>query len=466
MANSLVSSIIASMRQYIKNLYPSLFTGEGGILNDVVISAPSQQIGNLYDQLTIVQNDQAVETASDTGLNSLSSNFSITAKPAVSSQGIETFFSNNPLTNNITIPAGTLVSTIATTASPGTFFITVQTVTMYASLSSTYFNPVTNKYEIQTLIQASNPGSAGNVAANTIIALVNPISGINGCYNPYDMSGGVDTESPDSLRSRIITKSSGINLDSVNGLLSLIEAQTGVQNALVVGHGQTQRKGWGAVDIYVQGETSRPYSEVFSIFSNSLTLIKQPVLLNGITSVLSSNSGSIGSNFYSLSKDSGSYGGSIEGRDQLILSESINSSYGSIYVSYNYNGLIEDLQNLFTMSNYSLLNSDILVRQAVQILIDVTLNIKILSGFDPTVVIADVESVISQFLSQLGIGQTIKQTDIVSQVLLVPGISDIELPFTTFQSDDGTILPDSFNNLEIPYNSYPVANIITAINVV
>lgn len=454
------------MKQYIKSLYPSLFTGEGGIVNDVVISAPSQQFGNLYDSLSITQNDQAVNLASDTGLNKLASNYSLTQKSAVSSQGVETFFSNTPITNDITIPAGTLISTLSTSASPGTFFVTIQTATMYASLSSTYFNPVTNKYEILVPVQASNPGSSGNVSSNTIIALISPISGINGCYNPYDMSGGMDSESPDALRNRIITKNSGINLDNANGLLSLVLSQSNVQNALVVGHGQTQRNGWGAVDIYVQGENSRSYSDAFPVFSNTLTLTKQPVLLNGIIAVISSNSGSISSSLYSLTKDTGSYGGSTEGLDKLILSGSVDASYGSIYISYNYNGLIEDLQNLFNMSNYSLLNSDVLVRQAIQILIDVTVKIRVVSGFDPVVVTADVENVISQFLSQLGIGQTIKQTDIISQILLVPGVSDIDLPFTVFQSDDGTILPDSFNNLEIPFNSYPVGNTITAINVV
>lgn len=466
MANSLVNSIISSMKQYIKGLYPSLFTGEGGIVNDVVISAPAQQLGNMYDSLSVTQNDQAVNSASDTGLSKLASNYSITQKSAVASQGLETFFSNTPITNDINIPAGTLISTSAISASPGTFFITTQAATMYANLSSTYFNPVTNKYEILVPVQASNPGSSGNVSANTIIALVSPISGINGCYNPYDMQGGTDSESPDALRNRIITKNSGINLDNENGLLSLILSQTNVQNALVIGHGQTQRNGWGAVDIYVQGENSRSYSDVFPIFSNSLILTKQPVMLNGIIAVTSSNSGSISSSLYSLTKDTGSYGGSTEGLDKLILSGSVNASYGSIYISYNYNGLIEDLQNLFNMSSYSLLNSDILVRQAIQILIDVTVEIRVISGFDPVVVTADVENVISQFLSQLGIGQTIKQTDIISQILLVPGVSDIDLPFTVFQSDDGTILPDSFNNLEIPFNSYPVGNTITAINVV
>lgn len=466
MASSIVSSIINQMRQYIKNLYPSMSTSEGTILNDVVISAPAQQIGNQYDQLAIVQNDQAVNTASDTGLNKMASNFTLLSKSATPSQGQIIFYSNTPPSNDITINTGTLVSTLSSTAAPGTFFTTLQTATMYANLASTYFNPATNKYELSILATASSPGSAGNVAAGTIIALITPISGINGCYNPNDMVGGTDLESPDALRTRIITKNQGINLDSANGLLSLILAQTGVQDATVVGHGQTQRDSWGAVDIYVQGVNSRSYSDVFPTFSNNLTLTKQPVLLNGIISVLSSNSGSISDSYYTLIKDSGSYGGSVEGLDYVALSGSVNMSYGSIYVNYNYNGLIEDLQNLFIMSSNSLLNNSILVRQAIEILIDVTVQIKVITGFDPVVVIANVENAISIFLSQLGIGQQIKQTDLVSQILTIPGVYDIDLPFTVFQSDDGKILPDSFNNLDIPFNAYPVGNTIIAINVV
>ena len=89
------------------------------------------------------------------------------------------------------IPAGFAVSTEATYNRPSITFLTDQAVT----LSDT---PVT------VGVTAADPGAAGNVGASTIIIVDTPIKGLATITNQDPTSGGIDEESDDSLRERIL----------------------------------------------------------------------------------------------------------------------------------------------------------------------------------------------------------------------------------------------------------------------
>lgn len=52
--------------------------------------------------------------------------------------------------------------------------------------------------------QALEPGSAGNVAADTILSMAVPPQGVAACSNPAPFSGGVDPEDDENLRARVL----------------------------------------------------------------------------------------------------------------------------------------------------------------------------------------------------------------------------------------------------------------------
>src|ERR1019366_4519990 len=102
---------------------------------------------------------EMVAAAADVGLSPL---------PATSSIGLVTFRANN-LTSNVTVGVNTIVSTSPTTLNPSTVSFQVTSGgTMFASLASSYLNPLTGLYEIQLAVQSVDSGSATNVAAKTI----------------------------------------------------------------------------------------------------------------------------------------------------------------------------------------------------------------------------------------------------------------------------------------------------------
>ncbi|MCK9428824.1 MAG: baseplate J/gp47 family protein [Candidatus Omnitrophica bacterium] len=458
------TNIVNSMKSYIQSLYPTANTSEGTFLSDVIISAPAKEIESLYNEVESVQLDQSIYTASDTGLEVIAKNMGVLRKSARAARGKVTFYINSLPTSDITIPASTVVSTISSTTSSSIQFSTIQTAVMYTDFAANYFNATTGRYEILVDIEALSGGTSGNVGSGTIVSLVSSISGLNGCTNTSATTGGADTESNDQLSSRIVTRWLGSSLCTEDGIKSAISSQQSVEDVIIVAHGNTGREELGAIDVYIKGVITRSQTEniipVGNLFEN-LTFFKQPLLTGGIVSVLSSASGSISSSNYSIVKDAGSYRGSVSAVDKLSWVIPINDSYGAVSVVYNYNGLIEDLQNIFNKTNTDILNANILVKWASEIPIDIEFSMKVLAGFSLSDVETVVEAEISTYLTGLLIGSEIQQADITRIILNVPGVDDVQLPFTTFQSSDATIIINSVGNLQLPLYGYCSAGTLT-----
>ena len=459
------SDIVNSMISYIKGVKSSLDTSEGTIVNDVVISAPSQEIAKLYNEMDIVSKSQNIYTAPDSSLRGHGGNLGLLIRGARQSKGYVRFFTFNPPLNDIVIAAGTVVSTVPTSNSSSQQFLTTITRTMYSSLSSTYLNPDTAVYEIEIPVISVNPGLNSVVGSQTITSLITSIAGINGCYNLSPTTGGSNEENIEDFRRRIAIKWKGSSLGTVSGLLSdvLVYADD-VIDAVVVGHGDIDREDAGAVDVYIKGARVGSYQEVFNTFDISygdLLLQKQPVIDTFPITISSSESGVISDTNYSLEKDEGYYKNSVRGNDKVSWITPLPSSSGSLTVNYSYNSLVSDLQTYFEREDKRIQNVDILIKWATEVPIDVTVLIKTYSGYDQSSVILEVQNEVALFFNSLNIGEEVQQADVARVILNVNGVDDLFLPFSVFKSSDNLIVPNVFNNLVLPINSYAVGgNII------
>ena len=451
-------AIVSALKSYIQSTNPKLDTSEGTVLNDIVISAPAQQIANFYNDLDVISLDQAIDTANDTALDLIGSNFGLIRKDARRAVGTITFFVATAPTSNISIPVGTVVATSPTSTSPAVQFNTLQDVTLDIGLIGTYLNPATGKYEISAAIEASTAGVTGNVGSNAITSLVNPLGGINGVYNSLSTSGGTDTESNDNFLSRIALALLGNSVGTDDGFLKVVLAQPAVVDVALVGHGDTGRMDFGAIDMYVKGKTIKFQNDTF-LGTSDMVLTKQPVLLGGVSLVQSSASGSLSN--WALVKDTSVYAGSIQAQDKIHWTVPIDSTYGTIFVSYSYNGIVEDLQGLFTKTNLDVLDTSLLIKWADELPINLTASIKITSGFDIDDTRSQVSAAVTSLLSTAGIGQALKTSDLVTTIRNTSGVDDVVVPFTVFQSQDGSIVPDASNNLIIPFNAYATPGVLT-----
>jgi uncharacterized phage protein gp47/JayE len=87
---------------------------------------------------------------------------------------------------------------------------------------------------ILTTVKAVNAGISGNVAANTITVIVNPIAGITSITNPNPATGGQDEESDAEFRERYsisVAKGGSSTADSIRA--KLLDEVPGVRAAIV-----------------------------------------------------------------------------------------------------------------------------------------------------------------------------------------------------------------------------------------
>jgi uncharacterized phage protein gp47/JayE len=457
-------TIVQGFKNFIRAKNSKIEISEGTFTRDVVIDAPAKEFENLYSRIDQVSADQGIDTASEVGLDAIARNFSKVKKGARRSRGLVRFYSNSAPTADITIPAGTIVTTVSEGTTSPVQFRTTQTVTMRYTQALSYFNTSTAKYEVSVEVEAISGGILGNVGAGTILIVNGSVGGINGIYNPFATTGGLPEETSQQLQARLSTALAGVAIGTSAGLTSFVLEQDAVEDVLVVGGGATDRADIGAVDIYVKGKTYRNFTDEFSDpFSPypAFVFSKQPVIPNTVSSVLASASGTLPSASWMLSKDSSGYGGSILGQDSLAWNTAVPTSSGSIVVNYQYNGLVEDLQSMMARDNQDILNSDTLIKWATEVPINISMNVRILDGFSGSDVADAVVSVVTDFLSTMGIGEEVQQADVAREVLNTAGVDDVFLPFNTFQAADGSVVRNSFNNLTIPSKSYASAGTIT-----
>ena len=457
-----LNTITSSMISNIKSKNPTIDTSEGSIASDIVIGVPANEFVNLYDTMDTISLSQSPTTANSSALDGLASNIGLVRKSATKAQGIITFFSFNAPLSDITIPAGTYIGTIPSTSGSNIQFMTLNTVVMYTSLGGSYLNPYTGVYEISAAIQATTAGSNGIVGATTITSMQSTISGINGCYNTSPTIDGTDQESDSQLQLRIVTRTKGTVLGTPDGILNEVLSQDGVTDAIVVGSTDNIRSDLGSIDVCIKG-TLQTFN-VDSFYKNSSTmqdivLSQQPVY--DIISIQGSTSGVISTALYELVSDTSAYGGSIVSQDTIHWLGALSTDVETIYVFYYYNSLVASVQAIFSQSDKKLLNKNLLIKGATDIAIDITCSIKVLPGFDITSVVNTVQNNLATFFSTVSIGEQLQQSDVAGVIINSPGVDDILLPLTVFQSSDSTITRDNFGSLNLPKYSYAVGGTIT-----
>lgn len=145
------------------------------------------------------------------------------------------------------IPAGFVVSTAATYNRPSVSFIFDSDITIGAG-------------ETRVAITAAEAGTDGNVGAHTIVIVDAPIKGLKTIDNPEPATGGIDQESSDALRQRILEheRSQGVSYIGSNADYRrwALEVQ-GVGSVQVQG-GQ---EGDNTVKLILTGSDGKPASE-------------------------------------------------------------------------------------------------------------------------------------------------------------------------------------------------------------
>ena len=150
--------------------------------------ALAAQVYALYVQADWVTRQAFPQTAEGEYLDYHAQLRSLERKPALPAQGTVRFTAGEAAQSDRTIPEGTVCMTAGLVR-----FATTQAAVLPAGALT-----------VDVPVQALEPGTAGNVSAQTVVSMAVAPMGIASCTNPQAFAGGADGEGDEELRARIL----------------------------------------------------------------------------------------------------------------------------------------------------------------------------------------------------------------------------------------------------------------------
>ena len=150
--------------------------------------ALAAQVYALYVQADWVARQAFPQTAEGEYLDYHAQLRSLERKPALPAQGTVRFTAGEAAQSDRAIPEGTVCMTAGLVR-----FATTQAAVLPAG-----------ELTVDVPVQALEPGTAGNVSAQTVVSMAVAPMGIASCTNPQAFAGGADGEGDEELRARIL----------------------------------------------------------------------------------------------------------------------------------------------------------------------------------------------------------------------------------------------------------------------
>lgn len=319
-------------------------------------------------------------------------------------------------TADITVRANFPVATLADeeTGTSITFF-TLADATLVAANAGSYFNSGTQRYELQVAAQAVNGAASGNVAANRIVRPLRALSGFESIFNRDVATGGKDPETNSELIDRYFLSLMGTSPGVVNGIRKILRdlyPQT-IDSNIVFGNNPLNVRSatdGGAVDTYIIGSAPISATEniVFAGAEQIHPLTRQPII-----SVISAGAFVQGADFI-LVKDTSGNKGSIRAEDGIKWkgTGTLPTIGAVVSVTYTYNGLMQQLQDAFSVDERNVPGRDLLFKAADQVNATLSANLKIRPGFSVPAVTAAVNAAILALINDSKLGSDIEASDI------------------------------------------------------
>jgi uncharacterized phage protein gp47/JayE len=414
---------------------------------DLYVNVPGRQFSDEYNAIRhvfLIQTLQNVDELSVEELDAIGVNYSRPRQPGAKSTGTELFGLFTARLTSVIIPSGYHMGTqpALTNGQQITFVTTASATIPPGSLS------------VQVPIEAQAAGSSGQVGADSIKIPIDSID-IDYITNPVATGGGNDQETNVDYAKRLMSVFKSRNVGTQIGLLEVVLAQANVIDAYIadVGDPIMLRDGGlgGKVDVYVQAESGFAGSitdEDFTYTGIDYTFLHQPAI--SITTVKVNNA-LVSPTTYQLIKDVGLYADSTRATDKLHFLSGVSPS-DDVKVSYVYNALFNDVQDLLDSDLYHIAGIDVLVRGAIESLIDVTGTIKIQIGY----VFTDVRDIISNqiiaYIDNKNIGAQIVYGDVLNIIHDTPGVADL-LPLSRLsRRTEGTASTIQLRGNEFPFH--------------
>ncbi|MDR2656098.1 MAG: baseplate J/gp47 family protein [Oscillospiraceae bacterium] len=218
----------------------------------------AEQLYGLYSKAQELEEQMFPQTAAGESLERHAFEKSIARKPAAPSSGILKFSRESEAVVSIVIPKGTLC----------------QTAEINSLRFETAEEAVLSQNETSVLVpaRAVEGGAKSNVGPNMIKFFVNVIPGLSAVTNPAAFTGGVDGESDESLRGRLVDSYRNMpNGANTAFYYQLAMEEGGVYSAKVI----PRSSGRGTVKVYLAAQGGQVSEELAAWVQEKIDLEKE-----------------------------------------------------------------------------------------------------------------------------------------------------------------------------------------------
>lgn len=423
--------LLSELKVFLKAWNRNLDTGDNSLIKDLILTPYSIGGSIVMDQVGIARDLHILSKLTGSDLDNEGTNYSLERNSGIYATVNVTFWTETAPTTDITIPAGTEVSTIGTTFANPVEFTTVAEATYALSAISNYYSYDRARYEFTVRCICSEIGSRGNVAAGLLLRLNSVVAGIDGCINLTAATGGDDEESDDDFRNRIRLKKTGRELNTVNGLRAFVK-DLGFTDAYPVRPESADAEKAYGIDVFVIDSSSESFTDSFTYdpAQDEYYFTKRPII--SVTSVVGSIVGTLPSTDYSVHADSTSpLRRSVESNDYIRFLPSASLTVGeTVTVVYTYNSRIVQGQNTLDLNDNDILTSDPLLKRAYPLGLYINAKLNLKANADGPTTRNRVKSALSQYLGAYRLGDDIQKSDLI--IILQTGYGDY--PITSVDS--------------------------------
>lgn len=212
-----------------------------------------------------------VQDIIDDSFDRLATNVNVERKQSREAVGEVTFYTEKEPQKDLVVEEGT---TLTTEGSDSVEFRTTGRVVLEEDQKESFFNEQRGRWEINVDIEATEPGSEGNVSAGQITNAIGPTGGMK-VVNLESTRFGQDEESNQSLAERAMMAFTSVDAGTEQGYLSTALEQRDVVEANVVKAGdELMMRDWdparekhigGKVDVWIQGQDRKTKTESFAL---------------------------------------------------------------------------------------------------------------------------------------------------------------------------------------------------------
>lgn len=248
--------ILTAMQERYRTL--SGFDADGASDIGIRLKVLAQQVAALYERLEALRAQVFPQTSSGECLELHAQTRGLVRKAAQGAQGVLRFSREIAAGNDIKIGAGVICST---RPDPQVQFETTADGVLRAG-----------KLYVDIPARAVEPGTIGNVAAGAVCLMVSAAAGISSVVNPAAFSGGVDGESDEALKNRLLQSYENIsNGTNCAFYYDLAMQNEGVSSASVL----PRKRGRGTVDVVVACSSPAAQADILAALQDDLNVRKE-----------------------------------------------------------------------------------------------------------------------------------------------------------------------------------------------